>query len=364
MDILKCYGCGVTLQQEDKTKIGYVPKNTKNKDGPMLCLRCFQLQHYHKIEKTTMANDDFLHILQNISETNSLVVYIIDIFDFNGSIIRGLARHIDNDLIVVANKRDILPKSLSDRKIIHWLQKQLHVQGIKPLDVLLTSGKKNYQLDALLSALDTYRKGRDVYVIGVTNVGKSSLINALLKHYSNETNTFITTSELPGTTLDLIAIPLDDKSFLYDTPGIINMHQIAHKVAPTDLASIMPSGELRPKTYQLQSEQTLYFGGLARMDFISGNPAGYTCYFSRSINVHRTKTKKADALYNTHQTLSPCIQEITKIEDMKTYEFTLPKAKVDIVISGLGFITTKNPKAIIAILAPKGVSVVLRESLL
>ena len=34
--------------------------------------------------------------------------------------------------------------------------------------------KRNYHLDELMQMIDQYRKGRDVYVVGVTNVGKSS----------------------------------------------------------------------------------------------------------------------------------------------------------------------------------------------
>ena len=78
--------------------------------------------------------------------------------------------------------------------------------------------------------IDQYRKGRDVYVVGVTNVGKSSLINSLLKAYSDVQDNLITTSEFPGTTLDLIEIPLDENSSIYDSPGIVNRHQIAHLI--------------------------------------------------------------------------------------------------------------------------------------
>ena len=45
------------------------------------------------------------------------------------------------------------------------MRRQLKLEGIKPLDVLLTSGKKNYHLDELMQMIDQYRKGRDVYVV-------------------------------------------------------------------------------------------------------------------------------------------------------------------------------------------------------
>ena len=58
-------------------------------------------------------------------------------------------------------------------------------EGIKPIDVFITSGKKNYHLDEVLMMLiQEHRQGRDVYVVGVTNVGKSTFINALLRHYA------------------------------------------------------------------------------------------------------------------------------------------------------------------------------------
>ena len=277
----------------------------------------------------------------------------------------NLVRHINyNDVIVVGNKRDILPRSIKDTKIIHWLRRQLKLEGIKPLDVLLTSGKKNYHLDELMQMIDQYRKGRDVYVVGVTNVGKSSLINSLLKAYSDVQDNLITTSEFPGTTLDLIEIPLDENSSIYDSPGIVNRHQIAHLVDENTLKDILPQSELRPVNYQLNCKQTLYFGGLARLDFLNGSKTSMTCYFHRRLQIHRTKLENADALYNRHKTLKPEVEELKDIQSFKTYQFRLPENKVDVVISGLGFVTIHCPNALIEVKAPEQVGVFIREALI
>ncbi|MET1139036.1 ribosome biogenesis GTPase YqeH, partial [Bacillus subtilis] len=75
------------------------------------------------------------------------------------------------------------------------------------------------------------------------------------------------TSQYPGTTLDAIEIPLDDGSAMYDTPRIINHHQMAHYVAKGDLKILTPKKELKPRTFQLNEEQTLFFGGLSRFDY-------------------------------------------------------------------------------------------------
>ncbi|WP_027088695.1 ribosome biogenesis GTPase YqeH [Thomasclavelia saccharogumia] len=361
---IRCFGCGAIIQSEDEKKIGFIPKNALNNEK-VLCKRCFRLKNYHELQKTNLTSDDFLNILQKIGDQNCLVVYLIDLFDYNGSLINGLPRHLNNnDILVVGNKRDILPKSLKDIKIEHWLRRQLKEIGIKPVDVILSSGVKNYNLDLLIDKINEYRHGRDVYIVGVTNVGKSSLINALLKHYGSGDDNLITTSEFPGTTLDLIEIPLDDQSYLYDSPGIINSHQMAHLVKDEDLKVIIPKSELRPINFQLNDQQSLYFGGLARMDFISGKHSSFTCYFPKLLKIHRTKLEKSDSLYNRHLTLKPEIETVKDIKEMKVYDFKLPQHKVDLVISGLGFISVNCPNAKVKIHVPRGIGVFIREALI
>src|SRR5699024_5506670 len=110
---------------------------------------------------------------------------------------------------------------------------------------------------------------KDVYIVGTTNVGKSTFINRLIKRTTGE-NDIITTSYFPGTTLGFIQIPLDDHTSLIDTPGIVNKQQMAHFMSKNDLKLITPDKELKPKIYQLHSQQTLFIGGLARLDFIKG----------------------------------------------------------------------------------------------
>lgn len=363
MEEIRCYGCGSIIQSENENKIGYVPKNAMNKQH-ILCKRCFQMKNYHQLQDSHLQDDDFLRVLNQIGDDNCLVLYLVDLFDFNGSIIQGLMRHINyNDIIVVGNKRDVLPKSIKDHKIIMWLNRQLKKEGIKPLTTILTSGKKNYHLDDLMDVINRYRKGRNVYVVGVTNVGKSSLINSLLKAYAQDDH-FITTSEFPGTTLDLIEIPLDEHSSLFDTPGIINKHQMAHLIDKNDLNKILPQSELKPVNFQLNSHQSLYFGGLARFDYLKGDKTSLTCYFHKSLKIHRTKQEKADDIYNRQATLEPTVHHIKTIDEMKTYQFILPEYKVDIVISGLGFVTLKQHKAVIEVKVPEGIGVFIRDALI
>lgn len=362
---IKCFGCGAIIQNENEKKIGYVPKSAMNKEE-ILCQRCFQLKNYHRLQKTSLTKDDFLNFLQQIGEKDCLVVYMIDLFDFSGSLIPGLMRHISyNDVFVLANKRDLLPKSVKEIKLEHWVRRQLKEEGIKPVDVMITSGKKNLHLDDIYDRIMELRKGRDVYVVGVTNVGKSTFINALLKHYANmKEQNLITVSEFPGTTLNFIEIPLDEHSTLYDTPGIINESQMTHMIPLNDLKFVIPQNELKPIGFQLESQQTLYFDGLARIDYVQGEKASFIAYFSKNLKIHRTKTQNADDLYRRHTNFQYEIKDIKEITDMKTYEFQLPKHKCDIVICGLGFISILSQGGKVRVKVPPHISVLIREAII
>ena len=63
----------------------------------------------------------------------------------------------------------------------------------------------------------------------------------------------------------------------------------------------MPDKPLKPMVFQLNEAQTLFFGALARFDFIRGEHQSFTCYTSNAIQIHRTKLEKADDLYEEHK---------------------------------------------------------------
>ncbi|MFC4653065.1 ribosome biogenesis GTPase YqeH [Lactococcus nasutitermitis] len=361
---LRCIGCGALIQSEDKNGLGYLPASALQKklenDDELYCQRCFRLRHYNEIVPTSLTDDDFLKLLQEIGEQDALIVNVVDIFDFNGSLIPSLHRLTgNNDVLLVANKKDILPHSLKVGKLTAWLKEQAKAQGLHPLDIRVISAMNRDDVTDLMNEIEDYREGRDVYVVGVTNVGKSTLINAIIKNASGEDN-IITTSRFPGTTLDKIEIPLDDESKLIDTPGIIHRGQMAHYLEAQDLKLISPKKEIKPKTYQLNSEQTLFFGGLARFDFISGERQGMTAYFDNEIDIHRTKLIGATEFYERHagELLKPAIADVKLVRR----EFSL-KGKSDIVVSGLGWINVPE-RAVVAVWAPEGVDVVVRKALI
>jgi ribosome biogenesis GTPase YqeH len=356
------------LQTQDSSKPGYVPEQALSKE-PVICQRCFRIKNYNESSSVTVEQDEFLRLLSQIGSKEALVIHIVDLFDFHGSVITGLQRFVGNNPVLLAvNKIDLLPKVTNWNKVRNWVQKEAKDLGLKVEDIVLCSAKQNSGFDRLLDAVAARRGDRDVYVVGATNVGKSTLINRLIRDYS-DLDQELTVSRYPGTTLDMVHIPLDDGRAIIDTPGIVYPSRYSELVAPSDLGVIMPDKPLKPAVYQLNEGQTLFFGGFGRFDFIQGERQSFTCFVSGRVPIHRTKLARADELFTEHagELLSPPSKEhIEALPEWTRHEFRIPKgSRSDVFISGLGWIKINNDAgAVVAMHVPKGVKVLVRPSLI
>ena len=299
MTEIKCVGCGSILQTEDKNEEGYIPASGLHKEEP-ICQRCYRLRHYNEVQELNVDSGDFLTMLNSLYETDSLIVKVIDVFDFEGSIIPSFNRIVgDKKVLAIINKTDLFPKSTNVSRLVERAKKMLKDAGITANDTIAISALKGQNLDVLMKKISDMADGKDVYIVGTTNVGKSTLINKLLEDNTGLKNV-ITTSNIPGTTLGMIDIPLGDTQTLYDTPGIVVDSQISHYVKTRDLKYVSPDKEIKAKTFQLNSEQTLFIGNLARVDYTEGGSNSFSVYRNHHLNIHRTKTENADEFYDKH----------------------------------------------------------------
>lgn len=366
---MKCSGCGAVLQNKESSKPGYTPR--KEFTASDLCKRCYRLIHHNESPDSHYTNKDFLNILRQVESENCLVIYLLDFFDFIGSNITEVERVIQNkDHIIVANKIDLMPKAVKEAKLRRWFQKEVNMRNFDPLDVLLISAKKKRNIDELLNLIDQYRNGRNVYVVGATNTGKSTLINGIISAVTGDNRQVITTSYFAGTTLSTIQIPFDDGTYLVDTPGIINEHQITNYLNKESLDIIVANSEIRPETYQLNPDQVLFITGLVRMRYLNGPKTSFTLYFSNRVQVHRAKLEREAELLEKHlgkELLSPpSQQELERIDSFESQEFTLYEGKQDIVIEGFGWITLNDiaDDVTIEIVYPEKTRVHVRDSII
>lgn len=300
----KCIGCGSILQDTDKNKDGYVLDiNDK------LCQRCFRIRYYNEYKNTIRDNNDYLKILDSINN-DDLVVYVTSLLDIRLDYIDSF-----KNVIVVLTKRDILPKSVKDEKLIKYIKSRYN-----PLEVIVVSSVKNYNIDYLFDTLRQYKKN-NIYVVGTTNGGKSTLINKLIKNYSDN-DVVITSSMYPSTTLDKIEINILGLNII-DTPGLINKGSIVNYIDNNLLKKITIKKEIKPKTYQLNGKGSILIEDLIRLVYDTKGTS-MTIYVNNLVNIRFLG------------------KDNNKLLDGKCNKFSLDNNK-DIVISDLCFIKfTKN----------------------
>ncbi len=359
---IKCEGCGIIKQIKDEQKIGFC-KNVEQK----LCQRCYQIKNYNKLPTTKLENEEFDKLLLEVGKTNKLILWILDTADLEGSYIKNIEKYLKkNKVILVGNKVDLLPKSLSEKKIKNWLIQSID-DDINIIDVILTSTKTKYNIDKLLELIDEFTT-KDVYMIGATNTGKSSLINAIKKSVYSKYKNNVTTSFFAGTTLSTIEIVIDDYITLIDTPGIINEFQVINYLTTESLKQVIPNSELKPHSFQLNNKQTLFIAGLFRIDFLEGEKSTFTIYVSKNINIHRTKLEKADIFYEKHITTMPLVpprkEELESLKLREKTNYELNQGKHSFTLAGLGwFVIDANSDIKIEIHYPKNILVKKRINL-
>lgn len=360
-----CRGCGVRLQSEDPKKPGYVPAEKLTQEG-IICQRCFKMTHYNQLSKVKVDEDYFVQVIKGIGQRKALIVKIVDLFDFDGSWLDELFRLIPHNPVLVAmNKIDLFPP-VRWGKIEEWVKRRIREKNVHPVGLVFVSGQTGQGIPTLLEQIEKHRLGKDVYLVGCANAGKSTVINQILKFLAGDPERMITTSRFPGTTLDVIDIPVSAELVLHDTPGLVNPKQITRYVSPEDLKQILPERKLRPKIYQLNPEQTLFFGGLARLDYLAGERLSFVCYMAERLPIHRTKLVNADAIYEKHlggMLKPPGPQTLTKWEPLVKRSFRL-NGEGDIALAGLGWVAVKGPGALVCVHAPPGVSVSMRPVLI
>ena len=362
--VRRCYGCGAILQDQYPEEKGYIPPEKFLSEEETLCQRCYKLRHYSVYKEAPSLNNEYLTILNSAKENDNLIVYVINAFTINGSIIEGISEHLSENVIAVLNKRDVV-SNLKDEYLLNRTEKILAENNIKVKDIIILSSLEsdNEKVSALSEKIEKFRNGKSVYFIGVNQVGKSSLVNLILKNFVNKTDKMITTSPFPGTTLDVISIPLDQNSFIYDTPGIENPSSIISIIEPTLARFILPRENVKAKKESLKPGQSLVVSNFLKIDLLEGKKLNLTYYLSRYLPVKKVNLTKADSYMNELKESSSIITEkVQSYDDLSTTNLiAIPDKKNIIRVYGLGTFVFQGSDQKIEVKTFKGVKVLLED---
>ncbi|XP_007944416.2 nitric oxide-associated protein 1 [Orycteropus afer afer] len=256
---VNCSGCGAELHCQDPGVPGYLPSEKffsalAQADGGLartVCQRCWLLVHHRRALRLQVTREQYLELVSVALRRPgpALVLYMVDLLDLPDTLLPDLPALVGpKQLIVLGNKVDLLPQDAPGylQRLRERLWNDCARAGLLPpqshrgpqdpggegageeeentnpsartfrvlRDVRLISAKTGYGVEELISALQrSWRYRGDVYLVGATNAGKSTLFNTLLESdyciaKGAEAIDRATISPWPGTTLNLLKFPI------------------------------------------------------------------------------------------------------------------------------------------------------------
>ena len=365
----KCPGCGVEIQTLYEDKAGYIKEEVlKQRGDNFLCERCYRLKHYNEINKKDISID-FDKVFGEISKEKNLIVNVIDAFDLLGSTIKDINNMFPKSkVLVIANKYDLFMRSNRPTKLRRYLKEYLSFNNIDYCDVIVTSSLTNDSAFPIYNALCEHakinnKKNLNVYFVGITNVGKSTLLNTLSSLTKNPLS--LTTSNQVGTTQDITRYKLGDLN-VGDTPGYYNKGQATYYLDKKSLNNVIPKKFIKPRVYQLYNNDTIFINGFGYFTYISesDDKLGVTIYVANTLMLYRTKNDPRE-YYQKHKDdllLVPNKKEREKLGEMYEREIDV-NAKEELVLSGVGFISF-NKKAKIIINTLDNIDIEIRNAMI
>lgn len=333
--IKKCSGCGVVLQDENMLQEGYTTSLEND-----VCQRCFRIRNYGEYQVVAKTNEEYIEILKEVGKTKDLVLYVTDLLNLEEDILK-IREYIPNKMILVLNKRDVLPRSVKNEKLVKYFENEK--QNFE--DVIVVSVEKNENIDYLLKKIKMLQTSKNVYVVGHTNAGKSTLINKLIRNYATVAQNELTMSPLSSTTLNTIGIDINEYLTLIDTPGLVDINSLVNYSEAKLLKKISPRKEIKPRTYQLKRGQSILIEDIVRIDYVEGEKNSFTLFISNDLKVKRF--------------INPRHQEL---KDLNKTSYDI-KYDNDLVIDGLGFVKIVN-KGKIDVYIDKNIKTFIRNSLI
>lgn len=221
-----CGGCGALLHCQNTSIPGYLPSELflqcdSTELKTIICQRCHFIKNYNTFLNVSVHPDDYAMLISTIKEKHATVILIIDLMDFPCSIWPNILEIIGvkRPVVVVGNKVDLLPQDCPGflNHVKECLISSLEKTGLSSANikhVALISAQTGFGVEELITKLHNFwNYTGDIYMIGCTNVGKSTLFNSLLhsdfcKVKAMDIVQRATVSPWPGTTLNLLKFPI------------------------------------------------------------------------------------------------------------------------------------------------------------
>lgn len=293
-----CLGCGCVLQTNHKDLPGFILEE-KFQDG-IYCERCFRLKHYHemRMDSLSISNEN---ILKQAKSFQGVTYYFVDLMNLSWEAISWFQK-IEGEKFLVLTKVDYIPYTISLERIIKRIQLLYHIQE----EILFLSVKNQKMVQTLFHHME--KNGAKTYLfLGMTNVGKSSLLHEISRICNKESSALI--SEMPNTTLAFLKWDMGPFSII-DAPGFNFEKPFSAEL----LLKGVPKKYIKPITMQMKEQTVLYL--------------------DQSFALKQNLEKNSITFFGSS---AFSLEKKYKIpSDMKRYEFYVSE-KTDLLLPGIGF---------------------------
>ena len=365
--VLRCYHCGAILQCENPNEKGYIIPESLNRATPIqiiYCDKCFEtMKAFNNSQLDQNVDQEVLKILDDAFATDAYIIWVVDLFSFNGTLNKEIADKVKKlNVTVIGTKRDLFPQNVKDESLINYITERFNEFGIKPLSVRLMGAANKINPKEYIDAMNVARKGHDVYMIGNLTSGKTSIINRALKGFENKTTRQIKTIKYPGTHVDVLEIPLSRSSFFYELPGISQTTSAVGKLEKDVMKQIVPKKDVKMVQRSMAPGDALMVGSLAAFEVLKGKSTNYRFYAAEGVETRKVSSKHLDESIsenNVRRSVRPVSERLVSFLDYDMFEYAMENDKKwhDIAIEGLGWLSFVAQGQIIRVRFPKGVAI-------
>lgn len=371
----RCYSCGAVLQNESPEKDGYI-SDASLLDTPLdrvlFCDKCYHESDYSHLQTEPTLDSDFLTMMRDAAASDALIVYVVDLISFESSFISVLSSIIKNNpILILANKRDLLPSEAKDEDLKEYVAHRFRVASlpIKVEQVILTSLASAFDCSSIAQRIDSERRRHDVYIIGAAGSGKSLFFTSFLRSFSNVSERAIVTSIYPGTTLRVMQVPLDNNSYLYDTPGTSISNSVLSRLEASIAKDLLIGGPFISHKMNLEVGSGFFIGGLAFVELTMGEnkKENLQVYFPNTVTIKKfSSMDRAEGDFEKgvlKRNLSPTSALLRNVKDMDIIDIVVDETgSRDIGIAGLGWFSFIGNKQSFRLYVPRGVSIYTSRS--
>lgn len=365
--VRRCYNCGEVLQSDNPKFSGYISKEIIDNNKPdalLYCNRCYnKIKALNSSEIESNINEDILKVLSDAVATDALIIWVVDLFNFNGELPQEITKKIRNlKLIVVGTKRDLFAKNIKDNVFQDYLKARFTSYGLEPVSYVILGHESKIDGDRAVAFVNQQRLGHDVYMIGSATCGKTSIINKVLKSYSNNSRWTICTEQYPGTEAKVLNIPLSNSSSFYELPGFALNDSVLSKVSKDVIKFITPKNKIAVTQKTLSAGDAVVIGNLAQYTLIKGKSTSFKFYSAEKVEYKKIRMEKSNEFFlenNQHRSNRPFAENLSTFNDYDLFEYKMEKdGKIhDIYVTGLCWASFVGKGQTIRIMLPKGVEV-------